>query len=118
MRIRSEVATLMIVAVGGMLGALARWGITGTLPFGVIDTLVVNLVGCALIGLCARRWARRDGLRWSFAITGVLGGFTTFSTFAVDAHILLRVHPWHALAYIVATLCGATAATLIARGRS
>lgn len=118
MRISSDAAAIGVVAIGGMIGALTRWVVVMVLPFGVVDTLVVNLVGCSLIGLGARRLTRRDSLMWNFSITGILGGFTTFSTFTVEAQSLLRDEPIHAAAYIVVTLTGATTATIIARGRS
>jgi fluoride exporter len=78
-------------ALGGVLGALARWGVSRALPSPTgwpWATLLVNVTGCALIGvLLAVLLARFPAHPWlrPFLATGVLGGYTTFSTFAVDA---------------------------------
>ncbi|MCZ2810988.1 fluoride efflux transporter CrcB [Modestobacter sp. VKM Ac-2979] len=78
-------------ALGGVLGALARWGVAEALPSPAGSwpwaTLLVNLTGCALIGaLLALLLARHPDSPWlrPFLATGVLGGYTTFSTFAVE----------------------------------
>jgi CrcB protein len=79
-------------ALGGALGSLARWGLGRALPHSAgawpTATLLVNLTGCLLLGLLAfalfTRHPRSPWLR-PFLGTGVLGGWTTFSTFAVDA---------------------------------
>ncbi|SEP11682.1 fluoride efflux transporter CrcB [Trujillonella endophytica] len=78
-------------AVGGALGALARWGVSSALPSPAGDwpwaTLLVNLSGCLLIGVLLGallpRFPERTWLRPLLA-TGVLGGYTTYSAFAVD----------------------------------
>ena len=79
-----------IIGSGGFLGALARYGLSGavhswipftTFPYG---TVVVNLLGCfgigALTGLAESRQMFGPEFR-AFALIGLLGGFTTFSTF-------------------------------------
>ena len=80
------------VAVGGAVGASGRWFVAwaldsadaghapGTWPWA---TLVVNVVGCLLIGLAARN-LERDTVAWTFVVAGLLGGFTTFSALAVE----------------------------------
>lgn len=83
------------VALGGALGALARWlvgewviswsGPTATFPW---DTLIVNVVGCALIGFLAPVVMARSLWISGFVITGFLGGFTTYSAFAEEAFAL------------------------------
>ncbi|WP_206323859.1 CrcB family protein [Streptomyces sp. HNM0574] len=111
------------VAAGGALGALARFGLTRLLPpdasgfpWGVF---VVNLLGCALIGVLmvlvseGGRAGRAHPLVRPFLGVGVLGGFTTFSTYAVDVALLLERGPaaaGAALAYLLATPVGALAA--------
>lgn len=78
------------VALGGALGASARLGVNvlaGRLVPGLpLGTLIVNLLGCLAMGLLAAVLALRGGQPIApFAMTGVLGGFTTFSAFALDA---------------------------------
>lgn len=88
------------VAVGGALGSMARHGVnllaqrrwpSLQLPLG---TLIVNVVGCVVIGLLAGLVAAdRVGMRtpWrEFVFVGILGGFTTFSSFGLDTIVLAR----------------------------
>lgn len=102
-----------VVAVGGALGATARYGASllwptrpGTFPW---TTLVVNGVGCAIIGvflvLISEVWTAHRLVRPFFG-TGVLGGFTTFSTYAVDATRLVQDGR-------IATACAYLAGTLV-----
>lgn len=88
------------VAVGGALGSLARHGVNRwvyhewpSLRFPVA-TLIVNIVGCAAIGILAGliaqgRLPMRPAWR-EFVFVGILGGFTTFSTFGLDTIALAR----------------------------
>ncbi|MGX2998760.1 fluoride efflux transporter FluC [Streptomyces sp. JNUCC 64] len=88
---------LAVVAAGGVLGAGARYGAAllwptpgGAFPW---TTLTVNAVGCALLGalMAALTAASAPGpLVRPFLGTGVLGGFTTFSAYAVDVRLLVR----------------------------
>ncbi|SFH16534.1 CrcB protein [Palleronia marisminoris] len=90
------IGTLLQVAVGGAIGASARYlvgigvaRIAGPgMPLGV---LTANVVGCLLMGLFAGM-AGRLGLGWlgPFVATGILGGFTTFSTFSLEAVNLMQ----------------------------
>lgn len=91
-----------VVAAGGALGSLARWGLTA-LP-GPWATLVANVTGCFLLGLLSG-WVlvHRPMLR-RFAGIGVLGGYTTFSTHLLDARELLGDGAFAAPAYVGATL--------------
>ncbi|MDX3076992.1 fluoride efflux transporter CrcB [Streptomyces sp. MI02-7b] len=100
-----------VVAIGGALGACARYGAgllwptaPGAFPW---TTFAVNAVGCAVIGVLmvviTERWNAHRLVRPFFG-TGVLGGFTTFSTYTVDIHTLIQDgHAETALAYLVAT---------------
>jgi len=83
----SEAQTIGMVAAGGVLGAGARWAIAAQLLPDLSDgfpwvILGVNAVGCFLIGLVSTR-VPRGSLAWAFIATGLLGGFTTMSSFAV-----------------------------------
>jgi CrcB protein len=111
-----------MVALGGAIGATARYGAvllwpvqTGGFPWA---TFWVNVVGCAVIGafmvVITDVWAAHRLVRPFFG-TGVLGGFTTFSTYAVDIQKLLDAgHPGTGLAYLAATLFAALAAVWLA----
>jgi fluoride exporter len=104
----------VLVALGGALGALARWVIVLALPRSSGEwpwaTLTVNLVGCLLIGvLLAVLSARRphDHHLRTFLGAGVLGGFTTFSAFAVEVADLLRAGvPMLATGYVTVSVLG------------
>jgi len=92
------------LAVGGALGTLARFGISvlmtehlGTaFPWG---TLIVNVTGSLVIGFFATltagegRWIVSQVTR-QFVMTGILGGFTTFSSFSLQTLILAREGEW------------------------
>ncbi len=101
---------LVAVAAGGVIGAEARYGLGVWLPHGPAAfpwaTLLINGTGCLLIGVLMAVVAavRVHPLLRPFLGVGVLGGYTTFSTFVVDVDQLLqagRVLP--ALAYLVST---------------
>ncbi|MEV6410681.1 fluoride efflux transporter CrcB [Kribbella sp. NPDC051718] len=115
---RGEVAVLGVIAVGGAIGASARYGVGLVWPTGAGSwpwaTMVINVVGCALIGvlmvLVSEVWVGQRLLR-PFVGTGILGGFTTFSTYAVDLQQLLADgQALTALGYLFATVAGAIAA--------
>lgn len=110
MRARLPV-TLLVIAAGGVAGALARAALTalaGDLWTGgtAIGTLVVNVVGAFAIGMIGSLAAGSSAAWWvrPFAITGVLGGFTTFSAYALEAAGLLETAPATALLYIVGSV--------------
>lgn len=108
----------LAVAVGGAIGAGLRWaaGVAwahdrGGWPWA---TLIVNLIGCVAIGVAARH-LRVGTIAWAFVVTGVLGGFTTFSSFAVEVDQLIDAgRAGVALGYISISLVGGYAATWIA----
>ncbi|MGW2844301.1 fluoride efflux transporter FluC [Streptomyces sp. NPDC001108] len=85
-----------VVALGGATGACARYGASLLWPTAATGfpwtTLVVNVVGCAVIGafmvVISEAWSAHRLVRPFFG-TGVLGGFTTFSTYAVDIQRLV-----------------------------
>ena len=88
-----------MVGSGGFIGALARYSLSGlvhrqvpfaTFPYG---TMVVNLVGCCaigvVVGLAESRQLFGPEFRM-FALIGILGGFTTFSTFGYETFAMMR----------------------------
>lgn len=107
--------TLGVIAVGGVIGVLARQGLWAVFPYraGALDwtTLGINAGGCALIGMLMTavtevRHAHR--LTGPFLGIGVLGGFTTFSTYIVEIQRSVTAGaPQTALAYLVLTLAAA-----------
>jgi CrcB protein len=110
----------VLVALGGALGALARWGLAAVLPSpGVwpVATLLVNLTGCFVLGaLLAGLATRSPEPSWArpFLGAGVLGGYTTYSTFAVE---VVRLTDGGALplaaGYMLLSLVGGTAAVAL-----
>jgi CrcB protein len=90
---------LLLLALGGALGTLARYGLNGvvsqrvaTFPLG---TMLVNVAGCFVIGLLAPLVLRHE---WKlFLIFGFCGGFTTFSSFAIQTLELGRDAEWFAV---------------------
>lgn len=100
----------LAVAVGGALGSMARFGLGGWVadwlgnrfPY---STLLVNLLGCLLMGilvvLLTERWVVAPQWR-AFALVGLLGGFTTFSSFSLEAYTLLRLQQWLAAFFYLA----------------
>ncbi len=109
----------LLAGLGGALGALGRWGIEEAVPAAdwPWPTLLVNLTGClllgVLLGLLAERRPEATGLR-TFVGAGVLGGFTTFSAFAVETVDLLRAGAVSAAgAYVLASVAGGVLAVAI-----
>lgn len=90
------VIPILCVAAGGALGALLRYGVVQLMmvlnptsfPLG---TMLVNIAGSFAIGLVMSRYLQADSeAARLFFVTGVLGGFTTFSAFSWDALQLLQ----------------------------
>ncbi len=89
---------LLLIAVGGSLGALARYGLSGFVQKRIegafpAGTLVVNLAGCLAIGIILSLVEDRQFLSTNarvFLTVGFLGAFTTFSAFGYETVELLR----------------------------
>ncbi|SHN88756.1 CrcB protein [Geodermatophilus obscurus] len=104
----------MLAALGGALGALARWGVATALPHSPggwpCATLLVNVTGCLLLGaLTAALTARSPEPPWvrPFLAVGVLGGYTTYSAFAVEVVELVDAGAAAlAAAYVLASVLG------------
>ena len=111
----------VLAALGGALGALARWGVATGFPHDPGGwpwaTLLVNLTGCLLIGvLLAVLLSRFPASTWArpFLAVGVLGGYTTFSTFAVEAVQLGEAGAWlTAGGYLLASVLGGIACVVL-----
>ena len=96
---KTALINAIAVGSGGFLGALARYGLSGlvhrqlpltTFPYG---TLAVNLLGCLVIGVITGLTESRQlfGPEFrTFALMGILGAFTTFSTFGYETFAMLR----------------------------
>jgi CrcB protein len=93
---------LLWVAVGGALGSCCRYLLDGavyrvlpaTFPYG---TFVVNFTGCLVFGLVLGAAENRlavGTVARSFVLIGILGGFTTFSSFAFESLQLARAGDW------------------------
>ncbi|MEU0414184.1 fluoride efflux transporter CrcB [Streptomyces griseorubiginosus] len=120
--LRGQAPVVAVVALGGALGATARYALAlhwpappGGFPWATFWT---NVVGCAVIGVfmvvITDVWAAHRLVRPFFG-TGVLGGFTTFSTYAVDIQRLVdHGRPATGLVYLAATLLAALTAVWLA----
>ena len=113
---------LLAIALGGVAGAEARYGLDEALPHAAGDfpwaTLLINTTGCLLIGVLMvllLELTSPHRLLRPFLGVGVLGGYTTYSTFAGDTRQLVAAHePALALGYVAATVCGCLVAVWIA----
>ena len=93
---RHRLDVLVVIAAGGIIGATARYALAQAVPTPdngfPIATLITNVVGSFLLGFLAvvsvDRFASKRYLRPFFAV-GVIGSFTTFSTFAVENVVLV-----------------------------
>ena len=124
-----EMTTILFVALGGSIGAVLRYlvanvGQSWTTYSFPIGTLIVNILGCAAIGLITAmivgsQSQHREVLRLLLVI-GVLGGFTTFSSFAFDTIELFDDGRFgQAMLYVVLTnVLGIGSALLFYRGGS
>jgi CrcB protein len=95
--------------LGGATGAIIRVALGRLLPLSIMGfpfyILSVNILGCFAIGvlteLMAFHWAAPDNMRY-FLISGVLGGFTTFSAFALEFGLLYEKHQYFlAITYVI-----------------
>jgi fluoride exporter len=94
--------TWLLVGLGGALGSMARYGMNLAaalwLPAGFpYGTFLVNVLGCAVFGVLAgigeRSGVMTPALR-AFCFVGVLGGFTTFSSYSYESFALARDGAW------------------------
>jgi fluoride exporter len=113
---------VLLIGCGGFIGTVARYGMAtlayrllgAAFPYG---TMAVNILGCLLIGFVSIAAEERMMIAPTtrlYLTIGVLGGFTTFSSFGYETLTLLRVgNPTTALLYVLASvLTGLTAVWL------
>ena len=107
------------VSLGAVIGSLLRWAaglwLNARWAGFPLGTLFVNCVGGLLVGM-ALAWFERtpDEMLRLLLITGLLGGFTTFSAFSVESLVLLQRGQWllalgHSLAHVIGALAFAAA---------
>lgn len=111
---RIDPRTLGVVVAGGMLGVAVRAAMVAPAEAGLVPTLTVgiNVLGSLLLGVVVGVLdGRRPRLR-AFLGTGVLGGFTTYSAFAVQTIELARDSVPSALLLVAVSLLGGVAAAL------
>ena len=102
----SEGRALLAVSAGGAIGSLGRWLVALAAGDTGWGTLAVNITGAFALGLLVV-WLEagaRHPLARPFLAVGLLGGWTTYSTFALDAHGLAGSGPPTLLGYLAATL--------------
>lgn len=112
---------VLAVASGAALGALLRWGLglwlNPLFPTVPLGTLSANLIGGYLVGVAVALFGVHAGLAPElrlFAITGFLGGLTTFSTFSAEVVSLLQNGQWGwGAAAAAAHLAGSLLLTLL-----
>jgi CrcB protein len=95
----------LLVGMGGFIGTVLRYAIGGWIgraksgaPF-PLETLLINVAGCLVIGVLAGLSETRGALSETtraFLFIGVLGGFTTFSAFGYETFQLIRIGLWPA----------------------
>jgi CrcB protein len=114
-------AVIAAVSAGGVIGAEARYAATLIWPAArdafPLTIFVINVLGCALIGttvVCLCRIGVVSKLARPFLVTGILGGFTTFSTACVDTdQLATNGHLPLGAANILGTIAAGLVAVLI-----
>ena len=94
---------ILLVALGGAVGSVARYKLSGYVLHHTLDwrfpagTFAVNVIGCLIAGLLAALAEKQDFLSADARLlifTGLLGGFTTFSAFGLETMLLLKRGEW------------------------
>jgi CrcB protein len=122
----SEASVALAVALGGAMGSVARYAVGLTFPQSITETflgrafplatLIINVSGSLLIGLfmiVALERPRTSVATRLFLTTGVCGGYTTMSAFAIDSVQLIRSDLSKAVVYVSATLIASLVATML-----
>lgn len=111
---------VLATSAGGILGALGRYGVDLALPHPLAafpwSTVLINATGCLLLGalmVVLLELSSPHRLARPFLGVGVLGGYTTYSTFAVDVQrLVVEQRAGIALAYVVVTVVACAAAVM------
>jgi len=113
--------TWLLVGIGGALGSMARHGVNHVIHTGALGTFpggifVINVLGSVIVGVVAgaiasARWTPSTDTR-TFVVVGLLGGFTTFSSFSLDTLTLIRAGSfghaaWNVIGQVGLSLLGA-----------
>lgn len=98
--------TILAILIGGSIGAISRYGLMTFLSsYGVISTLMINILGSFILGFfieLSSLYGSTSQIFKSFLVIGVLGSFTTFSTFSLDTVTLYQKGAiFHSVAYVV-----------------
>lgn len=102
------IRNLVIVGMGGALGAIARVALSEYLPTTLLGLplpiMLINILGCFIMGFLIEFMAFHGSFPAQmkyFLISGFLGGFTTFSSFALEYGLLFQKHAYSASSFYV-----------------
>ena len=94
-----DIPPIILVALGGAIGSVCRFKLSGFVPHQTLEwrfplgTFLVNVLGCFVIGVLAGSMLKFEMFSSQsrlFMITGIMGGFTTFSAFGLETFYLIR----------------------------
>lgn len=114
-------ATILVIAVGGALGSVMRYGVGRLVQTSAhagfpVGTLTVNVLGCLLVGALSRYFLNNElhKLVQPALIVGFCGGFTTFSAFSLETiGLLTGGATLRALVYVAITMTACLVATAV-----
>ena len=112
------ISNILFVGFGGALGAISRFGINETMERHLINSssysvLLVNVIGCFLIGFFIGTSMPEKNTMYYFFIIGFLGSFTTMSALTYQTIMIANTNLIHAVSYIMFTVVMTIAATYI-----
>jgi CrcB protein len=112
------ISNILFVGFGGALGAISRFGINEIMERHLINSLsysvlLVNVIGCFLIGFIIGISMPEKNTTYYFFIIGFLGSFTTMSALTYQTIMIANTNLIHAVSYIIFTIIITVAATYI-----
>jgi len=112
------ISNILFVGFGGALGAISRFGINEIMERHLINSssysvLLVNVIGCFLIGFIIGTSMPEKNTAYYFFIIGFLGSFTTMSALTYQTIMIANTNLIHAVSYIIFTVVITIAATYI-----